>query len=680
MRAHSPLWAPRACIACLVPWLGLAVSLASLMLLSLAISGQIWMFSDLSGILRGRGPRGAGPPPAVRWSEFDEAASSSAPSSLQEVVASIARYWGRDSMGKVAQSLLPPLSSSELRLPRGRLFVTLVGAASWLHGSPPDDLWAPYADASLGFQFRAKACPSSGGGLSPNAPSGPGDVHVVVLGRCLPHSRGVVGMLGLYLEVEQAAARAEAIRRSHSSATAPVIVYSMPQPPSHSQSENFVGMMTWEQRHSAWWGWEVLSGRMALRGGGKLPAALAPAAEARQLQDFLAVSHLAAHWGVLPVWPFEGEGRATPRKTLRVLLAQLRFLQDGGDLPPSAHKGTTVPITLLCGPLLLTRKYHPECLPQPSAPVPLLLTSLGGAGTHGAAASLQRAGAAVQHEGLGRGGAVAWMYAVNDAALRTSYPFRAILPLSERGVLSPRFQSVVHLVRHPLRHLASFAGHLSASHDFVRFAATGIGSALEELLAAWTEGRQGREGRDGTGRLPGEHALSISARVTVLHRLLTLASAIVAVPHPAPSGPLFPALAWLFWDALVDLQADSRLRVEGGEGSKGLEALGKLVSGAGGDSAYEQEASLLHGLLAAAYGGYNQLAGLAKPRLKRPHGGHSELSWDDLAALAPCPSPGHAPVHVLREVRARANLYGYNDAAADNSGADFLTPAVHTYT
>ena len=662
----------RACLVCLVPWLGFAV--ASLLLLSLAISGQMWMFGNLGGLFWWDSEvRGAGPP-VVKWSEFDVALSSSPSTSSKasHVVASIARFWGRDSVGTFATSFSAPMPSAGLRMPRGRLFLTLVGNVSWLHQSfSGEGIWAPYPDASLRFQFRAKDCPSGGGGwgFSPNAPSGQGDVHVVVLGNCPSEDGGLHGLLGLYLEAEQATARAESIRHAHSSGSAPVIVHSLAPPPLPPQSHTITESMSWEQRRSVWWGWEALSGRLTLRGGARLFAAPAPAAEARQLQAFLAVSHLAARWGVLPVWPHGGEvgggggGRAEKEKekrlsTLQVLLAQLRFLQDQGALlsartAGAARGGGALPLSLLCGPLLLTRKHHAECVPQLPAPLPLLLTSLGGAGTHGTAARLQQAGAAVQHEGLGRVGAVAWMYAVNDAALRTSYPFRALLPLRERSLLSPRFRSVVHLVRHPLRHLASFAGHLPASHDFVRFVAAGVGSALQGLLRAWTEGRLV------TGPLPGEHALSTGAREESLHRMLALASAVVAVPQPAPPGPLFPALSWLFWDALVDLQADSRLVVEGGEG---LQALAELAAGAEGGSAEAQEASLLHGMLAAAYAGYNQLAGTSKPRIKRLHGSHSEVSWADLAALAPCPSPGHAPVQVERELRARAALYGYDVA------------------
>ena len=672
--AGSPL------LALLVPWLVLLVTIGALLLLSLVISGQVLMYGDLSGVFSLRASRSGEGGLAISWAEFDRSGGDAG----QHVVASIERFWGRNEAGASTWSAALHVGYGvELALPRDAVFLTLLGYASWLPGGR-GAAWTPigpYSDSldsapSPHIHFRTLPCPAVGEDLAPGPLSGPErqGAHVVVLGQCAQdRPRGELGRP--YFEAERAAQRAEAIRRVHRTAGTPipVIAHALPPPPlliatqagtandsaaearawEHRRSPN--PNRAWEHRRSDWWGWEVLSGRQ--RGAGGLAAALSPATEAEQLQAFLA-ARLARDCAVLPVWPRgpAGEEGVDP---LRLLLAQIRFLHDKGALlsgAPAAAPATALPLSLLCAPLLLTRKHHPDCLPPlppPHATLPLLVTSLGGAGTHGAAKSLQRLGATVQHEGLGSGGAVAWMYAVNDAALGTQYPFRALLPPRTRGLLSPRFARVVHLTRHPLRHASSFAAHLPAAHSFVRFAAEGLAGDLAPMLAAWAELPE-----RGTG------AGAVAARLASLTRLHALAAAISALPRPPPPGPLFPALAWLLWDALADMQADARLRVEGaGEGGETLEqALRALAQQAGGGADAEgQEAGLVRWLLSSLYGAYNLLAGTSKPLDKRIHSAHVELSWADLEALPPCRSPGHADVRVLEQVRDRAALYGYHE-------------------
>ena len=64
--------------------------------------------------------------------------------------------------------------------------------------------------------------------------------------------------------------------------------------------------------------------------------------------------------------------------------------------------------------------------------LPLLVTSLGGAGSWHASLRLRDAGMRVEHERLGRDGSVCWLYAVRDSTQRP-YFRGADLPLMNRG-------------------------------------------------------------------------------------------------------------------------------------------------------------------------------------------------------------------------------------------------------
>lgn len=79
-----------------------------------------------------------------------------------------------------------------------------------------------------------------------------------------------------------------------------------------------------------------------------------------------------------------------------------------------------------CAPILYSRKYDARCLPIPSSLsmlYPLLITSLGGAGTHGIAHELQSMGYHVAHEGLALDASVSWYYTCNDAIINYSYHY-----------------------------------------------------------------------------------------------------------------------------------------------------------------------------------------------------------------------------------------------------------------
>jgi hypothetical protein len=66
----------------------------------------------------------------------------------------------------------------------------------------------------------------------------------------------------------------------------------------------------------------------------------------------------------------------------------------------------TEPLSDACSSMLNTRKYDERCFPVPHVLRPVLITGLGGAGTHNVASLLQAAGILVEHEGVGPDGSV----------------------------------------------------------------------------------------------------------------------------------------------------------------------------------------------------------------------------------------------------------------------------------
>jgi hypothetical protein len=119
-----------------------------------------------------------------------------------------------------------------------------------------------------------------------------------------------------------------------------------------------------------------------------------------------------------------------------------------------------------CSRFVNTRKYVPTCMPEPENRHPLLVTGLGGSGSHFVANQLQEMGFQVKHEGIGRDGAVSWFYSVNDYLLGLQYPFGKLTD-SQRTFLSPRFDNVIHVIRNPLDQISSFTAHTNKSYDFV---------------------------------------------------------------------------------------------------------------------------------------------------------------------------------------------------------------------
>ena len=95
--------------------------------------------------------------------------------------------------------------------------------------------------------------------------------------------------------------------------------------------------------------------------------------------------------------------------------------------------------------------------------LPLLVTSLGGAGSWHASLRLRDAGLRVEHERLGRDGSVCWLYAVRDSIHRP-YP----VPPAATAVrdLDVRFRKVLHLIRCPVGNVAALSTHKRSTLAF----------------------------------------------------------------------------------------------------------------------------------------------------------------------------------------------------------------------
>lgn len=66
----------------------------------------------------------------------------------------------------------------------------------------------------------------------------------------------------------------------------------------------------------------------------------------------------------------------------------------------------TLRLSKLCNKYINTRKYHEECFPAPAKLYPVLITGLGGSGTHFLARELNHLGFHLSHEDIGADGAV----------------------------------------------------------------------------------------------------------------------------------------------------------------------------------------------------------------------------------------------------------------------------------
>ncbi len=72
-----------------------------------------------------------------------------------------------------------------------------------------------------------------------------------------------------------------------------------------------------------------------------------------------------------------------------------------------------------------------------------------------------------------------WPYAVNDYMLNRSYPYGALstqLYSPSSTFLTPRFRRVYHIVRSPMKQIASVTSHSASTYEFILhfFESTGV--------------------------------------------------------------------------------------------------------------------------------------------------------------------------------------------------------------
>ena len=167
-------------------------------------------------------------------------------------------------------------------------------------------------------------------------------------------------------------------------------------------------------------------------------------------------------------------------------------------LPPSPHLhwnevlSSPLNYSQECIRFINTRKYDETChgisIREDLKLYPLLVTGLGGSGTHYLTRRLREELAVeIHHERLLTSslpliGAVSWTYAVNDVISQTIYPHHS--QMSSSTSLSPRFGHVVHLIRCPLRQISSLTSHTQRSFTFIHDALlhTNITAQDQQLL------------------------------------------------------------------------------------------------------------------------------------------------------------------------------------------------------
>lgn len=121
-----------------------------------------------------------------------------------------------------------------------------------------------------------------------------------------------------------------------------------------------------------------------------------------------------------------------------------------------------------CVKFINTRKYISECMPKPKNSYPILITGLGGSGTHYVSRILREMGFNVQHEALGSHGSVAWQFAVNEKLVSSGkYPYISDKITSENTIWSPRFRYIIHLVRDSLSQISSLSSHSDKTFEFL---------------------------------------------------------------------------------------------------------------------------------------------------------------------------------------------------------------------
>lgn len=135
---------------------------------------------------------------------------------------------------------------------------------------------------------------------------------------------------------------------------------------------------------------------------------------------------------------------------------------------PSHRRISSFNLVENCSKYLNSRKYVEKCMPSPSKLLPILVTGLGGSGTHFYNNLLRSMHIDVYHESLtGSHGSVSWYYAVNDVYLQTPYP-SSRAKLQGASMWSPRFSRVIFLTRCPMSQISSLTTHLDHTFQFIQ--------------------------------------------------------------------------------------------------------------------------------------------------------------------------------------------------------------------
>lgn len=252
---------------------------------------------------------------------------------------------------------------------------------------------------------------------------------------------------------------------------------------------------------------------------------------------------------------------------------------------PSWHPlESSLSLLQLCGPILNSRGYHDRCLPRPLTLLPVLVTGLGGSGTHAIASSLKSMNIDMPHEKIGKHGSVCWQYAVNDAIIGGEYPHHARLSdqlgvTGVRGgsVLTPRFSHVVQVLRPAAAQISSLTTHLPASYAFVH-------GAMQVMLL-WRSmvltQRRAFSGlaSPGSGAVESDvyyAALTESVNAARQKQLAASSNMRGIAPSMCPRGSScnlhFAATSWLLWNAHVTCCLRT---LRGSEGFSGIYYLGR---------------------------------------------------------------------------------------------------------
>ena len=271
--------------------------------------------------------------------------------------------------------------------------------------------------------------------------------------------------------------------------------------------------------------------------------------------------------------------------------------------------------------------------------LPLLVTSLGGAGSWHASLRLRDAGLRVEHERLGRDGSVCWLYAVRDSTQRP-YP----VPPAAAAVrdLDVRFRRVLQIIRCPVGNVAALSTHKRST---LAFAARALA-------------------------LPPPPPEDAPTGATQLERSLYRLTLSENESRRRDRWLLFLSNVWLGWNERIERFADARARIE--DDLSGA-ALCDLVELARDDEKSGERVCVSSteafqagldtaGTLARAWSHWIANRGIFDPKRclrgacadgpRIPHHRrHANVSWADLVSALPPPK--------LREVAAAAARYGY---------------------